>query len=107
MGSLRIVLFASVFLGLAGLIACRDNDEDEEGGPASGAATAEKPAPLQAVGQQVIYNFDSDQAGQMPAKFHSAHTGQGSESKWAVMADPSAPSKPNIVAQTSTDKTDY
>lgn len=41
------------------------------------------------------------------AKFHSARTGQGAESKWEVMADPSAPSKPNVVAQTSTDKTDY
>ncbi len=107
MGSLRIVLFASVFLGVAGLMACRDKDEDEEGAPASGAAAAEKPAPLQTAGQQVIYNFDSDQAGQMPAKFHSARTGQGSESTWAVMSDPSAPSKPNVVAQTSTDKTDY
>ena len=29
------------------------------------------------------------------------------ESKWVVIADPSAPSKPNVVAQNSTDKTDY
>jgi len=43
----------------------------------------------------------------MPAKFHAARTGQGSEGKWEVMADPTAPSKPNVVAQTSTDKTDY
>src|SRR5207245_6700643 len=28
-------------------------------------------------------------------------------SKWVVMADSSAPSKPSVVAQTSTDKTDY
>src|SRR5262249_46905135 len=107
MESLRIVLFATVFLGLAGILACRDNDEDKEGAPASGAVAAEKPAPVQAAGQQVIYNFDSDTAGQMPAKFHSARTGQGSEGKWAVMSDPNAPSKPHVVAQTSTDKTDY
>ena len=62
---------------------------------------------MQASGQQLIYNFDSDPVGQVPAKFHSARTGQGSESKWAVMADPTAPSKPNVVAQTSTDTTDY
>jgi hypothetical protein len=124
-----------VFVGLAALVSCKDNDEDEkpksqqspaaagqaaqqkpeqkdadedeEGAPTSGAATLEKPAPLQAAGQQLIYNFDSDSAGQMPAKFHSARTGQGSEGKWAVMADSSAPSRPNVVAQTSTDKTDY
>lgn len=71
------------------------------------AAKAEKPAPLQASGQQLSFHFDSDPVGQLPANFHSARTGQGSESKWAVMADPTAPSKPNVVAQTSTDTTDY
>jgi hypothetical protein len=87
-----------------------DADQGEEGeeGPATPAAvTAEKPASQQASGQQLIYNFDSDSVGQVPAKFHSARTGQGSESMWAVMADPTAPSRPNVVAQTSTDKTDY
>jgi hypothetical protein len=87
-----------------------DADEGEEGeeGPATPAAVAaEKPAPQQASGQQLIYNFDGDSVGQMPSKFHSARTGQGSESTWAVMADPGAPSRPNVVAQTSTDKTDY
>src|SRR2546427_8781202 len=34
-------------------------------------------------------------------------TGSGSESKWVVLSDPTAPSKPNVVAQTSTDQTDY
>jgi 3-keto-disaccharide hydrolase len=87
-----------------------DADEGEEGeeGPATPAAVAaEKPAPQQTLGKQLIYNFDSDSVGQLPARFHSARTGQGSESTWAVMADPTAPSKPNVVAQTSTDKTDY
>ncbi|SRR6266849_644303 len=87
-----------------------DADEGEEGeeGPATLAAvSAERPAPQQTSGKQLIYNFDSDSVGQLPAKFHSARTGQGSESTWAVMADPTAPSKQNVVAQTSTDKTDY
>jgi hypothetical protein len=84
-----------------------DEDEGEEGAPNAAAPQAEKPAPLQASGQQLIYNFDGDPLGQLPASFHSARTGQGSESKWAVMADPTAPSKPNVVAQTSTDRTDY
>ncbi|SRR6266849_4492296 len=85
----------------------KDADEDEEGAPNPVAATAEKPALQQASGQQLFYNFESDLVGQLPAKFHSARTGQGSESTWAVMADATAPSKPNVVAQTSTDKTDY
>ena len=136
MGKLKVALLAAVVFGLASLLACTDtdsdrkktvnsavaapgqaasqqkteeNDADENGEGAPNAATPapEKSAPQQASGQQLIYNFDSDPVGQLPAKFHSARTGQGSESTWAVMADPSAPSKPNVVAQTSTDKTDY
>jgi hypothetical protein len=87
-----------------------DADEDEEGeeGPATPAAVAaEKPAAQQPSGKQLVYNFDSDTPGQLPAKFHGARTGSGAESKWAVMGDPTAPSKPNVVAQTSTDQTDY
>ena len=85
-------------------------DEGEEGeeGPATPAAVAaEKPAPQQTSGKQFVYNFDSDTPGQLPAKFHSAKTGGGTEEKWSVVADPTAPSKPNVVAQTSTDQTDY
>jgi hypothetical protein len=87
-----------------------DADEEEEGeeGPATPAAVAaEKPAPQQPSGKQFLYNFDGDSPAQLPAKFHAARTGSGGESKWAVLADPTAPSKPNIVAQTSTDQTDY
>jgi Domain of Unknown Function (DUF1080) len=71
------------------------------------AASPEKPAPPRVSGTTITFSFDQETVGAMPAKFHSARTGQGSEGKWAVMADPTAPSKPNVVAQTSTDKTDY
>lgn len=132
----KVVLLAGALIVLASLISCRNNDRNEKTASSTAAAagqssspqkpedndadedeeraakpvapvTAEKAAPQQATGQQLIYNFDSDAVGQMPAKFHSARTGQGTESKWAVMADPTAPSKPNVVAQTSTDTTDY
>src|SRR5713101_5415706 len=52
-------------------------------------------------------NFDSDKTGEIPAGFHGARTGQGSEGTWVVTADSTAPSKPNVVAQTSRDHTDY
>jgi hypothetical protein len=71
------------------------------------AAPPEASAPLQSARQSTNYNFDSDNAGAMPSKFHAARTGQGAEGKWVVMADATAPSKPNVLAQTSTDKTDY
>lgn len=73
----------------------------------SSAAPLEMSPPPQSAGQSLNYNFDSDNAGTIPAKFHGARTGQGTEGKWVVMADATAPSKPNVVAQTSTDKTDY
>lgn len=82
--------------------------ESREGSFSSSyAAAPETSAPLQSAGLSLTYNFDSDNAGAMPAKFHSARTGQGTEGKWVVMADANAPSRPNVVAQTSTDKTDY
>ncbi len=71
------------------------------------ASQPETPAPRQSTGASFTYNFDSDAVGAMPAKFQSVRTGKGAESKWAVMADPTAPSKPNVVAQISTDATDY
>jgi Domain of Unknown Function (DUF1080) len=85
-------------------------DEEEEGeeGPAHPAAVpAEKPAPLQTSGKQFVYNFDNDTPGQLPAKFHTGKTGGGAQEKWVVTADSTAPSKPNVVTQTSTDQTDY
>ena len=134
---LKIALVVAALAALAGLVSCTGSDKDEkktdasavaaarqvpaqqkpegkdadedkeEGVPNPAAAKVEKPAPLQTSGQQLIYDFDRDTTGQLPAKFHSARMGQGSESKWAVMADPTAPSKPNVVTQTSTDATDY
>jgi hypothetical protein len=138
MSRVNFALLALVLVGLAGLLACNDNDrheqtgtskavastqstaqkpeqkpdadEGEEGeeGPATPAAVApEKPATQQAAGKQFVYNFDDDTSGQLPARFHSAKTGAGTQEKWSVTADPTAPSKPNVVTQTSTDQTDY
>ena len=71
------------------------------------AAPPEKPAPVQTPGQTQSYNFDLDKTGEIPSGFHGAKTGQGTEGRWAVTADSTAPSKPNVVAQTSRDRTDY
>src|SRR6266851_3025816 len=81
--------------------------ESREGRYSSYASQPETPAPQQSAGASFTYNFDTDAVGAMPAKFHSARTGKGAEGKWVVVADPTAPSKPNVVAQTSTDTTDY
>ena len=54
-----------------------------------------------------VWNFDRDTPGKPPAGFTSALTGQGTPGTWVVMSDPLAPSPPHVLAQTSTDKTDY
>ena len=51
-------------------------------------------------------NFDSGQPGTFPGGFTVAMTHKGGAPKWEVLKDDSAPSKPNVLAQTSSDPTD-
>src|SRR5262245_65566704 len=81
------------------------NKSGSTAGPSS--VTPETPAALQPAGNTFVYNFDADTVGQMPAKFHTALTGQGAKPEWVVKADATAPSQPNVLAQLSKDKTDY
>lgn len=69
------------------------------------ATPAETPAPLAEKGKTLSYNFDKDAAGSLPANFHDGLTGKGTSVKWEIKADSTAPSAPNVLAQTSTDKT--
>ncbi len=52
-----------------------------------------------------IVNFDRAAAGAAPAGWTIAMTHQGGAPRWEVVEDSSAPSKPNILAQVSTDRT--
>src|SRR5438105_9736723 len=54
-----------------------------------------------------VWSFDQDPIGKIPSGFSSTLTGQGTIGQWEVMKDDSAPTPPNVVAQTSTDSTDY
>ncbi len=100
-------MWVVIAIVLAILVGIALTEFKERGFFSSYAAPPEKPAPLQAAGQTMTFNFDSDNPGETPAGFHGARTGQGTEGKWVVMADATAPSKPNVVAQTSRDRTDY
>ncbi len=55
-------------------------------------------------GAQTIH-FDSDAAGRMPPGWTVAMTHAGGVPQWEVLEDGTAPSKPNVLAQTSTDRT--
>lgn len=105
------VRFSVLVLLLLVFVACSksgaDDDDEDASRTAENKVVPETPAPLQAAGKEFLYNFDSDAVGKLPAKFHDGLTGQGAKAQWVVKADPSAPSQPNVLAQTSTDKTDY
>ena len=53
---------------------------------------------LLAAGPTEIVNFDTTEAGKPPGGWTATQTGTG-QAKWAVVADPSAPSKPNVLKQ--------
>ncbi len=82
-------------------------DKDENVSAPVTAGTPAQLSTLQPAGKEFTYSFDSDKPGQLPPNFHTALTGRGSPGNWLVQADPTAPSNPNVLAQTSTDKTDY
>ncbi|MBI3695934.1 MAG: DUF1080 domain-containing protein [Acidobacteria bacterium] len=52
-----------------------------------------------------VIGFDSARPGSLPAGWTSAMTHTGGAPKWEVVQDSAAPSKPNVLAQTSSDRT--
>src|SRR5215471_3192101 len=109
----RLRLSLSIFaISLSLLVGCGktgpDNygDVHETGGP-DNKVQPEASAPLQQPGAEFAYSFDRDAVGKLPTKFHETLTGQGAKAEWVVQQDSSAPSPPNVLAQISTDKTDY
>ena len=98
-------ILSTCVLGLLAIVAC--TAPDGLSGAEAGLASPEIPAPLQQPGKSFSYNFDTDTTGRLPTKFHTALTGKGTGSAWEVKADSSAPSQPNALAQTSSDRTSY
>lgn len=62
---------------------------------------------LPAVAQSHSWAFDDGAVGTAPAGFSVARTGGGRQGRWAVRAEPSAPSPPNVLAQLDDDKTSF
>lgn len=100
------LLFAIVLLGCGG-----DGDEDESNESRSPQGTSEQ---LNNSGNRqlviqggMVYGFDNDNAGRIPKGWSHDRTGRGQIGNWIVMADTTAPSNPNVLAQTSQDQTDY
>ncbi|MGI9165724.1 MAG: family 16 glycoside hydrolase [Pyrinomonadaceae bacterium] len=99
------VIVSTCFLGLLAIIGC--SMPNGLSGTEANTVGPEIPAPVQQPGKSFSYNFDTDTTGRLPAKFHAALTGKGTAGAWEVKADSSAPSQPNVLAQTSSDRTSY
>ncbi len=63
--------------------------------------------PVPTFSQSKTWNFDKDKAQTLPSGWVTELTGQGAKGTWLVVPDSTAPSKPNVLAQTSTDATGY
>jgi len=57
--------------------------------------------------EETVFNFDSDAVGSLPEGWSNQKTGKGGLGKWSVMADPTAPSQPNVLAQASKENPGY
>ncbi len=85
-----------------------EGDADDDRAEQTAQASApERLTTAEPEGTTASYNFDQDMVGKPPTGFHAALTGGGPQPSWIVQADPSAPSKPNVLTQTSGDQTDY
>lgn len=56
-------------------------------------------------GAAQVVNFDKDRPGAVAQGWSQAMTHEGGAPEWEVVQDASAPSKPHVLAQTSTDNT--
>ncbi len=63
--------------------------------------------PVPTFSQPKTWNFNKDKAQALPSGWITELTGQGAKGTWSVVPDSTAPSKPNVLAQTSTDATGY
>ncbi len=55
----------------------------------------------------LIVDFEGMEPGKLPRGFSSALTGKGAPPAWVITEDPTAPAGPQVVTQTSSDKTSY
>jgi hypothetical protein len=80
--------------------------EERESETASPRDSPRPPLSVGAGGRGAVHSFDDGPAGAVPEGFVSARTGPGNDGTWRVHDDPTAPSRPRVLAQTSTDSTE-
>jgi len=58
-------------------------------------------------GEPEVWNFDNDKQGEIAGGFSNQVTGKDGPGKWEIIKDDTAPSKPNVIAQTSLEHFGY
>jgi len=100
----KIIIFGIFILFIFLSFGCYGNREEEygerEGSEYGNEQIAHK-------GQAHLWNFESDEIGKIPNGFSNQMTGNGALGKWEVVKDDTAPSTPNVLAQTSQDYFGY
>ncbi|RKY89073.1 hypothetical protein DRQ09_01965 [candidate division KSB1 bacterium] len=56
---------------------------------------------------EIEYNFDKEKPHTIPSGWKNEFTGRGKLGKWEILEDETAPSKPNVLAQTSMENFGY
>jgi hypothetical protein len=72
---------------------------------AAGKKIVERKPPEKKVGEGKVVGFGKSEPGSMPAGFTAALTGEGGPVAWMIAEDPTAPSPPRMLAQSSTEET--
>jgi hypothetical protein len=72
-----------------------------------GAFAVSSTSRAQGAGTMTEIDFESATVGALPPGITGALTGSGAAAAWIVLEDATAPAGPKVLAQTSTDKTDY
>ena len=95
----RFLIMGLVMLLISGSVPNSTMAQPRSGAP---SMTGESKPPY-----QIDLTFDSFEIGRIPLGFSTALTGGGDPVSWVIQEDPTAPSRSNVLAQTSADQTDH
>jgi hypothetical protein len=104
--SLSILAIVIAFMTMT---ACSQQPSSETQLKAKAAPAVGKSLPEETEGEnkELIFSFDNIPAGEFPNGWSNQKTGKGGLGNWTVLADPTAPSQPNVLAQTSKENPGY
>ena len=102
---LSLLVLIVIVVGVAGFVFLYAPSQTPGAAPVAAPPQQNAPKPVATTfSQKQSFNFDNDQLGAIPPYLKADKTGGGTRSEWQVKNDPTAPSTPNVLAQTSDEK---